>query len=177
MLYQVHLAWTGFELTTLVVIGTDCKGSCKSNFHTITITTHPCPKVHTLFCHDQHITDSQLFFVVFFRKWKRLNVLQMTCRLQILPLSVTKILMIRESSKYNVIKLVNTCSRVRLWSSTMLHSGSKFYWWRKPEYPEKTIDQVVSHWQTWSYNVASSTPCLNGVRTHNVSGDRHWLHG
>jgi hypothetical protein len=25
----------GFKLTTLVVIGTDCTGSCKSNFHTI----------------------------------------------------------------------------------------------------------------------------------------------
>jgi hypothetical protein len=24
MLYRVHLAWVGFELTTLVVIGTDC---------------------------------------------------------------------------------------------------------------------------------------------------------
>jgi hypothetical protein len=31
MLYRVHLTWTGFELTTLVVIGTDCTGSCKSN--------------------------------------------------------------------------------------------------------------------------------------------------
>jgi hypothetical protein len=30
--------WTGFEFTTLVVIGTDCKGSCKSNYHTITTT-------------------------------------------------------------------------------------------------------------------------------------------
>ena len=30
--------WTGFELTTLVVIGTDCTGSCKSNYHTITTT-------------------------------------------------------------------------------------------------------------------------------------------
>ena len=30
MLYRVHLAWAGFELTTLVVIGTDCTGSCKS---------------------------------------------------------------------------------------------------------------------------------------------------
>ena len=29
--------WTGFELTTLVVIGTDCTG-CKSNYHTITNT-------------------------------------------------------------------------------------------------------------------------------------------
>ena len=29
----------GFELTTLVVIGTDCIGSCKSNYHAITTTT------------------------------------------------------------------------------------------------------------------------------------------
>jgi hypothetical protein len=31
--------WTGFELTTLVVIDTDCTGSCKSKYHTITTTT------------------------------------------------------------------------------------------------------------------------------------------
>jgi hypothetical protein len=31
MLYRVHLARVGFELTTLVVIGTDCISSCKSN--------------------------------------------------------------------------------------------------------------------------------------------------
>ena len=31
--------WAGFEFTTLLVIGTDCIGSCKSNYHTITITT------------------------------------------------------------------------------------------------------------------------------------------
>jgi hypothetical protein len=31
----------GFELTTLVVIGTDCIGSCKSNYHTITTMTVP----------------------------------------------------------------------------------------------------------------------------------------
>jgi hypothetical protein len=30
-----------FELTTSVVIGTDCIGSCKSNYHTITATTTP----------------------------------------------------------------------------------------------------------------------------------------
>jgi hypothetical protein len=29
----------GFELTTLVVIGTDCMGSCKSNYHTYMIMT------------------------------------------------------------------------------------------------------------------------------------------
>ena len=28
MMYRVHLAISGFKLTTLVVIGTDCKVSC-----------------------------------------------------------------------------------------------------------------------------------------------------
>ena len=41
MLYWLHLAWVGFELTTSVVIGTDCIGSCKSNYHTITTMTAP----------------------------------------------------------------------------------------------------------------------------------------
>jgi hypothetical protein len=41
MLYQVHIAWTGFKLTTLVVIGTDCIGSYKSNYHMISTTTAP----------------------------------------------------------------------------------------------------------------------------------------
>ena len=40
-LYRVDLAWAGFELTTLVVMGTDCIGSYKSNYHTITTTTAP----------------------------------------------------------------------------------------------------------------------------------------
>jgi hypothetical protein len=31
--------WVGFELTTLVVICTDCTGSCKSNCNTITTET------------------------------------------------------------------------------------------------------------------------------------------
>ena len=31
----------GFELTTVMVIGTDCTGSCKSNYHTISTTTVP----------------------------------------------------------------------------------------------------------------------------------------
>ena len=38
MLYRIHLAWVGFELTTLMVIGIDCTGSCKFNYHMITAT-------------------------------------------------------------------------------------------------------------------------------------------
>ena len=39
ILYRVHLARAGFELTMLVVIGTDCTDSYTSNYHTITTTT------------------------------------------------------------------------------------------------------------------------------------------
>jgi TRAP-type C4-dicarboxylate transport system permease large subunit len=39
MLYRKHLAMRAIR--TLVVIGTDCTGSYKSNFHAITTTTDP----------------------------------------------------------------------------------------------------------------------------------------
>jgi len=41
MLYRVHLAMNRFEITNLVVRGTDSIGSCKSNYHTITPTMPP----------------------------------------------------------------------------------------------------------------------------------------
>jgi hypothetical protein len=31
----------GFKLITLVLIGTDCTGNCRANYHTITTTTNP----------------------------------------------------------------------------------------------------------------------------------------
>jgi hypothetical protein len=47
MLYRVHIAWAGFELTTSVVIGT----GCIANYHTITTTTAPFLKSKTLLVH------------------------------------------------------------------------------------------------------------------------------
>ena len=44
MLYiciKYTLPWTRFELTAVVVIGTDCTGSCKSNYHTTTTMMAP----------------------------------------------------------------------------------------------------------------------------------------
>ena len=42
--------------------------------------------------------------------------------------------------------------------------------------PEENQRPATSHWQTLSNDVVSSTPHLRGVRTHNISGDMHWLH-
>ena len=80
------------------------------------------------------------------------------------------------SSKIALIKLL-----LGLWCLTplstifQLYRDGKFYWWRKPDYPEKTIDlpQVTD---TLSHNVVKSTPRLSGIQTHKVSGDMHWLH-
>ena len=47
ILYRVHLVRVEFELTTLVVIGTDCTGSCKSNYQMITTMTAP-PGLYTV---------------------------------------------------------------------------------------------------------------------------------
>ena len=38
MLYRIHPAWAGFELTTFVMTGTYCIGSFKSNYRIITTT-------------------------------------------------------------------------------------------------------------------------------------------
>ena len=42
--------WSRFELTTSVVIGTDCIGSCKSNYmyHTITAMMPPSPHIQCI---------------------------------------------------------------------------------------------------------------------------------
>jgi hypothetical protein len=42
--------------------------------------------------------------------------------------------------------------------------------------PEENHWPATSHWQTLLHNVVSSTPHLSGIRTHNVSGNMHWLH-
>ena len=58
-----------------------------------------------------------------------------------------------------------------------VYLGSQFYWWRKPEYPEKTYDKlyhIMLYTSLWSHNVVHFA--LIEIWTHNISGDRHWSH-
>jgi hypothetical protein len=50
MFYRVHLTMCGIKTQTFVVIGTNCTGSCKSNYHIFTTTTVPSHS-NVLECH------------------------------------------------------------------------------------------------------------------------------
>jgi hypothetical protein len=60
--------WVGFKPTTSMVIGTDCIGSCKSNYHTITATTVPLPYIiFFIFAQDVLLKSLVLDFFSFSR--------------------------------------------------------------------------------------------------------------
>ena len=132
MLYTSH--WSRFELTTSVVIGADCIGSCKSNYHTITATTAP-DRIMTYLISELILStkSSEIWFAIKIMKCtNRTKLCIFSCYIydSVLPFvnDITELLL---KVALNIITITPAFCEVKcvhLWCTSLFNTISNVLW-------------------------------------------------
>jgi hypothetical protein len=172
MLYQVHLAWAGFELTMLVVVGTDCIGSYKSNYHTTKTTTNPWHnRFNTINPNLIHINPigfvsslvilksgyTEEISLIILKRFHWLYWRDFIGYIEEISLVILKRFHVPLKSHYKWTRL------------NAIFNHISFFLVEETGVPRENHWPVASHWQTLSHNVASGTS-----RHERYSNSRSW---
>ena len=124
--------WAGFELTPLVVVGTDCTGSCKSNYHTIMTTT-------TL--RDTKEMNKIYDFQSFLGLWR------------MIPGKLHHLFNCLNIAMQTKYLTTNNCHNYRLSNFCLAVDGSDYFW--RSNYVKKNCIVIIIFINVW--NIVSTT--------------------
>ena len=76
------------------------------------------------------------------------------------------------NTTFNNISVISWWSVLLVERTDLSQVTDKLYHILVYRVPRENHGPVTSHCQTLSHNSVTSTPCLSGVQTHNVTGDK-----